>query len=147
MKKWYNDHINWRYIYALFDSIDGSNVYIGQSINVEQRYATHDNPWVNEQFANGHPPTLITLEKARLSQYEAYQLEMVWLRVALRQGFMIHNSKADVRNAWRIWEQLKPLTEVRKLPKLYEQDSFKTIEDESILEHLHHSWIRLIGEH
>ncbi|KJD45831.1 GIY-YIG nuclease family protein [Paenibacillus terrae] len=151
MKKWYNDRINDRYIYALLGSLSEiSGVYIGQTTNVERRFAQHlkysSNAWVKEQIASGSPPKLVILEKARTSQYEAYQLEVVWIRVALRQGFTIHNSKADFQAARRLWEQLKPLAKTRQMPRLNQTNDFQMREDSNVLEHLHHSWIRLIGE-
>ncbi|NOJ74078.1 GIY-YIG nuclease family protein [Paenibacillus alvei] len=147
-KRWYNDQITERYIYALLHfSSKASHVYIGQSVDPYKRFISHENPWVNEQVVKGEEPKLLILEKARLSQYEAYQLEVVWLRVALSQNFEVHNSKADIKNAWSIWDQLKPLVGSRKLPNSYELGNFQMIEDENLLNHILASWIRLIGEH
>ncbi|MHB0865021.1 GIY-YIG nuclease family protein [Paenibacillus sp. SEL3] len=151
MKKWYKDRIDDRYIYGLFDSIpEVTGVYIGQTTNVERRYAQHlehaSNAWVKEQISSGRSPKLVILEKARTSQYEAYQLEVVWVQVALQQGFTIYNTDADYLAALRLWKQLEPLTKTRQMPRLDQTKDFQMKEDSNLLEHLHHSWIRLIGE-
>lgn len=144
MRKWYNDHIDDRYIYALFNSDQKHlNVYIGQTTNVRRRYKQHlksSNQWFKE------PPEVLVLEKTRTSQYEAYQLEAVWLRVALRQNLKIHNSEGDFQSAWSLWDKLKPLAQNRRFPKPSEINNFQMIEDPDLLNHLHASWIRLIGE-
>jgi predicted GIY-YIG superfamily endonuclease len=144
--RWYNDKIADRYIYAIQNIEDQLiHTYIGQSIDPEQRFVVHENQWVRNQCSKGVQLKLVILEKARVSQYEAYQLEMVWLRVAIRQNHVIQNSASDQKNARNLWDTLKPLLETRALPD-YDNQDYKAIEDERLINHLHVSLIRLIGE-
>jgi hypothetical protein len=112
-----DDILATRTMYALFDPRPrGRSIYIGTTTNYKQRYNQHKKggtgakgKWLSTLAQQGLKPSFIILEKELLYAFEAFQLETVWLRVAIRQQGAYHlvNNDFDIQRAWKAFDSLK----------------------------------------
>lgn len=126
MPNWFDDPIKKRFIYALYDPrADFYSLHIGHTDHPKRRLRTHITQPTNSNVRQlvfalnqvGLEPKMMILEAGELSSHEAFQLELVWITVAVREGFQLLNGSGEMRSAANLNKALKIEAQKRSLPK------------------------------
>lgn len=109
------------HIYGLIDPRETKKkIYIGATVNLKRRYGSHitsgkylyekkiKDLWINGLVNIELKPYLLLLEKAYMLNFEIWQFERVWERVADENGYEIQNEN------FNHWENIQ-LSDLRKI--------------------------------
>lgn len=120
MSKWDKRlECHYRTIYFLVDD-EMNHVYVGQTKRgLKTRFREHSHGDC-EHTKDLIKPSIIGIETRLITEFEAYALELIWIRILLENGFNVINGEADIRNSKKIFDYHLPKYEERKDVDIYE---------------------------